>query len=348
MTRTHAFFAIMGGFHLFKHNTTSSEKRGTVPLPPMDGWKRDNSSPVHPLSIDDLHPDIHDFIVPTIEEIKDKSKSDWLAKTLVVLQTTWFVVQCIARAIERLPITQLEVVTIAYATISLAMYIAWWDKPLNVMRPVRVYRKDGGKAGGNPGPLYHPLKSNWATVASFYILGEQDKLSNLAHEERVPVFWSDCGDLRQDLYPETATRAAGVTLRFGVIFGAIHCAAWSFLFPSPMEQLIWRTCAILITAIPLILLASGAPFEAILRKSDDFHKSPSIIIKILGFFNLMLLLPAMILSPLLYIAARGMTVRLAFMELSSLSQEAYQTVQWASFIPRFWYLVSCLGFKHGS
>ena len=85
--------------------------------------------------------DFTSFTVPTKEEIEDKGKSDWLAKSLVLLQTSWFVMQCIARAVDHLPVTHLEIMTLAYAAMNFVIYIFWWNKPLNVNRPVRVFRK---------------------------------------------------------------------------------------------------------------------------------------------------------------------------------------------------------------
>ena len=37
--------------------------------------------------------------------IEDKGKSGWIAEYLVLLQTSWFVKQCIAWGIEHLPVT---------------------------------------------------------------------------------------------------------------------------------------------------------------------------------------------------------------------------------------------------
>jgi hypothetical protein len=74
-------------------------------------------------------------------EIEDKSKGDAISKGFVVLQTGWFVTQVIARGVQHLPITELELVTVAFATLNLFIYILWWDKPLNVQRGVRVYKK---------------------------------------------------------------------------------------------------------------------------------------------------------------------------------------------------------------
>ena len=50
-------------------------------------------------------------------------------------------VQCIARAVEHLPVTHLEIVTLAYAAMNFVTYVFWWNKPVNVNRPVRVFRK---------------------------------------------------------------------------------------------------------------------------------------------------------------------------------------------------------------
>ena len=142
---THGFFVIMGGFHLFE--------RGSIEMSNSDkAILYDYDNPLRPLAAGDLcedytyqsiraNIDFTSFTVPTEEEINDRGKSDWLAKSLVLLQTSWFVMQCIARAIEHLPITHLEIVTLAYAAMNFVIYIFWWNKPLNVNRPVRVFRK---------------------------------------------------------------------------------------------------------------------------------------------------------------------------------------------------------------
>ena len=47
-------------------------------------------------------------------EITDKSKANDLAKALVMIQASWMLVQVIGRLIARLPVTLLEVNTIAH------------------------------------------------------------------------------------------------------------------------------------------------------------------------------------------------------------------------------------------
>ena len=116
---------VMGGFHLFKR--VSEEQSDSQNI------SQENDDPLHPLLIGDLvRDDIYTFTMPTKVEIKDKGKSDWLAKSLVLLQTLWFVMQCIAQAIEHLPVTHLEIVMLAYAAMNFMIYIFWWNKPLNI------------------------------------------------------------------------------------------------------------------------------------------------------------------------------------------------------------------------
>ncbi|KAJ7888368.1 hypothetical protein B0H14DRAFT_3430155 [Mycena olivaceomarginata] len=49
--------------------------------------------------------------------IKDKSKGDTLSKAMALFQGLWFITQCIARATQHLPVTELEVATLAFAVV---------------------------------------------------------------------------------------------------------------------------------------------------------------------------------------------------------------------------------------
>lgn len=74
-------------------------------------------------------------------QVQDRSKGDFLSKGLVALQTSWFVLECIARFQQHLPITELEVVTLAFAVLNIITYGFWWDKPLNVNCQVPIHIK---------------------------------------------------------------------------------------------------------------------------------------------------------------------------------------------------------------
>jgi hypothetical protein len=75
------------------------------------------------------------------EELEDKAKGDFLSKTIVILQVSWFIIQCIARFIQGLAITELEVATLALGSMNGLLYFFWWNKPLGVNIPVKINLK---------------------------------------------------------------------------------------------------------------------------------------------------------------------------------------------------------------
>ncbi|KAK7015120.1 hypothetical protein VNI00_019218, partial [Paramarasmius palmivorus] len=76
----------------------------------------------------------------TEEEIMENlSHSDPITKIIAVIQTAWFLLQIGARASQGLAITELEIVTVGFAVLNFGTYFLWWNKPLRVRHPVRVY-----------------------------------------------------------------------------------------------------------------------------------------------------------------------------------------------------------------
>ncbi|OKP11350.1 hypothetical protein PENSUB_3135 [Penicillium subrubescens] len=64
-----------------------------------------------------------------IGDIKDRDKSDPLSKAFTLLQSAWVTINIIARRAYDLPISPLELSTVAYVACALVTYLAWWDKP---------------------------------------------------------------------------------------------------------------------------------------------------------------------------------------------------------------------------
>ncbi|KAF7970909.1 hypothetical protein HWV62_22604 [Athelia sp. TMB] len=118
---THAFFVMMGGFHAFE-----------------------GDSPHHVLSLPEVMELVRDgtLVAPLDDDIWALSKAGIFSKTCALFQTLWFVVQCLARALQHLPLAQLEVATLAYTTMTVSMYLFWWNKPLRIDRPFRVQWHD--------------------------------------------------------------------------------------------------------------------------------------------------------------------------------------------------------------
>ena len=124
-TLTHGHLFEMGGFTL-------------VDLDDIDEDPKEQNGTV--LTIDYLkeNPNI-DMPKITVDKIQDKSKGDVLFKLIAILQTTWFILQCIARGKQRLALTELELVTLALASLNGVTFAIWWHKPLGVQEPVEIY-----------------------------------------------------------------------------------------------------------------------------------------------------------------------------------------------------------------
>jgi len=131
-TRSHSFFLIMGGFTLHV---------GGKAVRVLDAKDLEELSEAGKI----------EWPTITEEEIADRSKGDYLSKTIVLFQTMWFVGQCIARGAYHLTVTELEVVTLAFASLTGVIYYLWWDKPLDVRCsiPVRLLPDRLGKIEGD-------------------------------------------------------------------------------------------------------------------------------------------------------------------------------------------------------
>ena len=144
----------MGGFHLVEPVMGSSKSpeaaTGTcIPLVDAEkGFARSGNKPeskegrVTILTLEMLPELVNDEdfrIEITEEEIADRSKGDTLSKVIWIIQTSWFICQCIARPVQGLSLSQLELTTVALASLNGITFILWWYKPLGVEIPVRVY-----------------------------------------------------------------------------------------------------------------------------------------------------------------------------------------------------------------
>ncbi|KAF7977362.1 hypothetical protein HWV62_3953 [Athelia sp. TMB] len=230
-------------------------------------------SNLHPASREDIMKliQLDDFKLPTKEEINDKSKGDPLSKTFAILQTLWFVIQCSARRVQSLPITKLELVTLAYAAITVAMYRFWWAKPLNVSQAIHVPNPISqtpvpNAPGKTPAVLVSmpdkpapasihstgtSIRAGWiGSVREFMyaVVGIQDNYVDLRSREQVPTFFAGKPDEHLILVADF------IALVIALVFGSVHCIAWSYVYPSYTEQLLWRISAATIVVVPVIFL----------------------------------------------------------------------------------------------
>ncbi|KAG2367574.1 hypothetical protein BDR07DRAFT_1372721 [Suillus spraguei] len=119
-TVRHGFFAYMGGFVLHVNG------QPWATLTPEELLRFVQSGSVK-------MPDI------TEADIEDRSKGDLLSKIAAICQLLWFVIQIVARHAKNLPVTLLEIDTLAIAVVACISYLLWLKKPKDVGRPYIVH-----------------------------------------------------------------------------------------------------------------------------------------------------------------------------------------------------------------
>jgi hypothetical protein len=283
----------------------------------------------------------------TRKEILDRSKGDALTKGLVLFQTSWFILQIIARAIKHLPITELEIATLAFAALNGATYALWWHKPLDVECPIIVadlpQLVDAGVVDGS---IHHEpvrdgdrvgvvrlhsegsdlIKAGDFDAHNLLFIDAEAGSTNSLH--RVPVGHSR----RRETIVSILNRKFVYYLFFsaiGALFGGVHCIAWSFHYPTAPEKLVWQISSIITITLPLVVLA-GVQGDFVVKLAGKIFRLLRVDVGgwVKGIPNVMFIAFAV-----LYSLARIALLVIAFTTLRSLPPNAYTTVHWTTFIP---------------
>ncbi|KAJ7025113.1 hypothetical protein C8F04DRAFT_1300736 [Mycena alexandri] len=281
ISKTHGFFCTMGGFVMPEGHPVADARQ----------------FPAYISAIRDVNE----------ADIMDHSKGDALAKSVAFGQALWFMTQCLIRITHSLPITQLEVATLAFAILSAFIRLLWWWKPLDVQRPIMVARSN---AEFDPLQAENPTTTTYKAdlLDNFFglLTGGYVKYSPVSSTS-VPSFYST--EVVSSDFPTLAA------LFFtGTIFGGIHCVAWRTLFPSAAEMWIWRMGSLVITGYPVLALLLGLGVE-ILRVRED-------ILVAFFFFGLVV-----------YLICRTILVVLSFTTLRALPPSIFVDVDWNKYFP---------------
>ncbi|KAJ7276761.1 hypothetical protein C8J57DRAFT_1127036 [Mycena rebaudengoi] len=281
ISKTHGFFISMGGFvsHVGHHPVTT------------------------PDAVDQYLDAIH---AVDVGDITDKSKGDALSKGVAFAQGAWFMTQCFAHLTQNLPVSELEVATLAFAVINVFIWLLWWNKPLDVRRPIMVIPLDDQHQNS-------PLTGGTPSIVDkfFGILGGRYNAYIPAVHTSVPSFWSSSGNQDKNDF------AFFIECLVGSIFGAIHCMAWNADFASTVEMWMWRSCTLAVTAIPLIIAFSGA--------ATTLVESNSGLYILLG----VIWLPSLLIYPI----ARLFLIILPLIAMRAPAAGSLVDVNWTIYIP---------------
>jgi hypothetical protein len=188
-----------------------------------------------------------------MDEIQHRSKADNIVKTVAVIQTLWFGMQAADRVSRGLDITKLEIITLGHVVINIFVYFFWWNKPSSVRFPIEVYRakredKQAPQSGASNNKglmnktgqglesqmLFRPSLPFRVRIAT--LLGNYERRSENFLRLRV-------------LFLFLFTMSA--------LSGAIYCLAWNSPFPTDTQRLLWRVCALIVTAAPALGILTG-------------------------------------------------------------------------------------------
>ncbi|OCL02642.1 hypothetical protein AOQ84DRAFT_422230 [Glonium stellatum] len=240
----------------------------------------------------------------TPEAIDDRSKTDGVAKLVTILQTVWFILQCVARLLQQISITTLELSTIAFVAAAINEAVNWTWSPLERFDDLR------------PNLLADawPLLKNWPLL--------KRKSSQLNHDVQKASF-------RNDRLPpfEKDWTLISFFIIVSLCFGAVYVAGWNVSLPTYVEQVIWRVC--IVTTLSLVVAFWLAEFIVELHlhylgeKVAENEKVAVTPVK-LGLFGAIATVYVLVR---LYILVEG------FVALRSLPVVAFKTVSWTNFLP---------------
>lgn len=278
------------------------------------------------------------------EDINDRSKLSHVAKALACAQSAWFLIQTLARVVQHLPLTTLEVATVPFIGCTWLTYFFWWQKPMDLetsttIHVPRLLPSDLCNLARNTcffnkgASWYRPVvKETHSSGWDFYWWEKPMNLrtfsvTHVNHhlpKELYTLVQNSAAEARVAHWYRTAvneTQASDwdyvddiVIFLAGWFFNGLHLVAWNNTFPTPAESLLWKisVCGMLgyvAIWVPVAGLFAWLPSGSLLRG-----------------------LPLWGIT-LAYSITRLYLVVEVFIGLRALPPAVFLTVEWSSYIP---------------
>ncbi|UKZ58785.1 uncharacterized protein TrAtP1_000108 [Trichoderma atroviride] len=213
------------------------------------------------------------------EDIKDKSKQDWLAKAFAALQISQLILSVVTRHIQGIDFSQLETVTLSFAICGVLIYCTYFYKPQNIGRPIE-FKHDTPENAARFSTLQSEktFDSFWALMLNRQTDNKQtsnkqtsnkqtdDMKANSSKYQKTPRVPNDNIPINKgnnDVHPAVYLLALASGL-----FGAIHAIAWKFEFPTEEEKLLWQIATCVSAGSPVIGLLA-IPFAQFTKAAGD-------------------------------------------------------------------------------
>lgn len=326
---THAFYANMGGFYI-ENTANEVDGREEARIEYLTAF------PVY--SLLNRGVDLETF--PSREEIEDKGKADRVARVLAIVQIVWVLVQCIARAAQHLPLTTLEISTLAYIPCAILAYILWWNKPYEVSIPTRLRLNPQGADNihFNLDEKAIPHREPTAGHCKHTRYLETRRLFESQQIYRTQKYRTyettrQCIEVvRSSLEPVGIFGFSSIAIF--LVVGAIHLAAWNFYFPSVFERWAWRICSVVITTIiPLSWVVTAVLLRVVSHQWWDGTEDKDMLKEFKTTRWIGKGMQGCALA--IYSLARLYLLVEVFMGLRASPVGVYKTPEWTNYLPHF-------------
>jgi hypothetical protein len=185
----------------------------------------------------------------SVRQLERLDRGEALVKFLALVQVAYLIVQLIARKIENLPSSQLEIAALAYSASSMITYVLYWNRPqgiesIYVVKAKKMPQKDFLRY--MLGPVYL-----WSTRMTEHTFDKEFDLAPIPNDSChfTDQFGASLWDGIFANNTEIISLAFGA-LAGGMLFGGLHCLAWNFQFPTSGEALAWRVCSVITSSLP--------------------------------------------------------------------------------------------------
>lgn len=295
-TLVHCYFANMGGL--------------VIVQPKKDG-EEDVSESCCPVTAKQLAESPYTRPPLLVKQIMDKSKQDWLAKTIAAVQILQLVLSIITRRIQHAAFSQLEILTLSFAVCGILIYFSNFYKPQNVdwaldineflFKSHREHLAAGSQPGESvthsivagaelrgsesetrvgPGPLLL-FEKHWDSLVSImlnkpskYGVGSTATAPSRIPNDNIPIY-----EGQNDIHPAIYLLALASGL-----FGAMHAIAWNFEFPTPVEKLLWQVATLVSAVSPIVGLLT-VPLSQYIKSAGQAKVFMSKCVQLLREFT---------------------------------------------------------------
>lgn len=237
-----------------------------------------------------------------------------------------------------MPITLLEIATVGFAIPSLATFLLWFSKPKDIEVPTFI---DCLESTPELLARTSPPNFKWEQTPLDFIdtVNSPSFTSHIILKtEKWPGrtnFEGESKRIRNDVFALKYTILDQVFV--GIVwigYAAVHLSAWSFAFPTKVEQIAWRVACLTMTGSMLVFwVTSNRRFYQLLGFLWPWKRKE--LAKIVGerkkISTTQILLGAFGFSA--YLSARICLIVLVFMALRRMPVGVFETVDWTRFFP---------------